>query len=150
MNNERINIYHLNPEYYTPLIDLDKKLRNSALNSGELLLIKIRASQINGCAYCIQSHIREAIEKGERQYRIHGLMAWQESPYYTEEERLILKMTEEITDILKDGLTSSTYSKALKQFGEEKLSDIIMAIVAINAWNRIGISTQLAPVKSQD
>jgi len=149
MSTERMNMYTVNSNYYQPLLDLDRILRNSELTNVELLLIYIRASQINGCAYCIQSHIKEAIEKGEKQYRIHALAAWEHSPFFKVEEQIILKITEEITNITTNGLLEETYQKAKEIFTTSKIADIIMAITCINAWNRIGVATLLIPNKSQ-
>ncbi len=150
MSTERMNMNNVKGEYYQPLIDLNAMLRESTLKTAELLLIYIRASQINGCAYCIQSHIKEAVEKEEKQYRIHALAAWEHSPFFTEEEQVILKMTEEITSISTNGLLDKTYEKAKAIFSTLKIADIIMAVTCINAWNRIGVATLLIPNKSQD
>lgn len=150
MRTKRIDIYQVNPTYYAPLIELNKQLRSSTLSISELLLIYIRASQINGCAYCIQSHIKEAVERGEKQYRIHALSAWEDSPFFTKEEQVILKITEETTNIASEGVTETTYFQAKELFDDRKIADIIMAITCINAWNRIGRATQLEPHKSQD
>lgn len=150
MSSDRIDINKVNSSYYSPLLDLHKQLQDSSLSKSELLLIYMRASFINGCAYCIQSHIKDAIENGEKQYRIHALTAWEDSPYFSTEEQVILKMTEEITDISNYGVSDSTYHKAQETFTEDKIADIIMAGTCINAWNRIGRATQLEPVKSQD
>ena len=150
MRTKRIDISKVDGSYYQPLLDLNNKLRSSSLSTGELLLIYIRASQINGCAYCIQSHIKEAVERGEKQYRIHALMAWAESPFFTEEERAILKITEEVTYISQKGISEASYAKAEELFDSKKIADIIMAALCINAWNRVGISTLLEPYKSQE
>ena len=150
MSKERVNVYKVDEGYYTPLVELDKKLRNSSLTSTELLLIYIRASQINGCAYCIQYHTQEAIGKGEKQYRLHALLAWEHAPFFTKEEQVILKITEEITAISTNGLSNQTYAKVAELFDERKISDIIMAATCINAWNRIGRATLLIPTKSQN
>jgi len=150
MSSQRLNIYEVDADYYNPLIELDKKLRSSSLTTTELLLIYIRASQINGCAFCIQSHTREAIEKGEKQYRVHALSAWEDSPYFTKEEQVTLKITEEITSIANNGLSDQTYQEAKQLFDETRITDIIMAVTCINAWNRIGRATLLTPNKSQD
>ncbi|MFY0600878.1 MAG: carboxymuconolactone decarboxylase family protein [Cyclobacteriaceae bacterium] len=150
MVNERVNIPSINANYYTPLIKLDASLRSSSLTLTTQLLIYIRASQINGCAYCVQLHIKEAIEKGEKQYRIHALPAWQHSPFFTEKEQVILSMTEEITAISAKGLTDEVYEKATTLLNEEEIADVIMATTCINAWNRIGRATLLVPDKSQD
>lgn len=150
MSTKRIDIYEIQAEYYIPLIELNKQLQNSLLSPNELQLIYIRASQINGCSYCIQSHISDALKHGEKQYRIHALSAWKDSPFFSEEEQVILKMTEEITGISSNGLSDNTYSLAKSIFQEKKIADIIMAVTCINAWNRIGRATQLVPFKSQD
>lgn len=146
MKTERININEVNPNAYKPLYALHQQLKNSNLNDTEFYLIQIRASQINGCAYCIQMHVKEAIEHGEESFRIHALTAWDHSPFFTETERVILKMTEEVTVIHEQGLSQKTYEQAIALFGEEKVSDILMAIININAWNRIGVATMLEPV----
>ncbi len=148
MNTERINMYKVKPAYYSPLFDLNALLQESQLTDTELLLIYVRASQINGCAYCIQSHVKEALENGEKQYRLHALNAWEEVPFFSKDEKILLQMTEEITAIAAHGLRQSTYALATKCFSIEKIADIIMAITAINAWNRIGIATLLTPIKS--
>ncbi|WP_103071023.1 carboxymuconolactone decarboxylase family protein [Aquimarina sediminis] len=146
---DRININEVNPNAYKPILDLYDNIKKSSLSNSEFLLIEIRASQINGCAFCIQSHIKEAIENGEKQYRIHALPFWRESPFFTNEEQVILEITEEVTNISIHGLSNETYQKAIQLFGEKKVSDIIMAICCINVWNRIGRATQLIPERSQ-
>ncbi|AXT52884.1 carboxymuconolactone decarboxylase family protein [Aquimarina sp. BL5] len=150
MKTERIDISKVNPNAYQPLFDLYNNCKKSTLTDQEFLLIEIRASQINGCAYCIQMHIKEAIEKGEKQYRIHALSIWKDSPFFTKEEQIILAMTEEITNISDYGLSENVYQKAIETFGERKVADIIMAICGINSWNRIGIATLLVPAPSQE
>lgn len=149
MSTKRIDISQINPTYYTPLIELNKQLQASALTESERLMIYIRASQINGCAYCIQSHIKDAIKNGEKQYRIHALAAWEDSPFFSDAEQSILRITEEITNISISGLTESTYSLARQLFDDQKLADIIMAATCINAWNRIGRGIMLEPFPSQ-
>ena len=108
-------------------------------------MIRIRASQINGCAYCINAHTADARKLGETEQRIYLLSAWREAPLYSEEERIILAMTEEVTLIHQAGLTDATYDKAVKAFGMARTAAIIMMIITINAWNRIGISTRMEP-----
>ncbi|WP_421878845.1 carboxymuconolactone decarboxylase family protein [Marinoscillum sp.] len=150
MSTKRIDIYQVQANYYTPLIELNNQLRRSSLELRELLLIYIRASQINGCAYCIQSHVKEAVELGEKQYRIHALSAWEDSPFFTEEEQVLLQLTEEVTSISLRGITQKTYARAQQLLDDSKITDTIMAITCINSWNRIGRATQLTPFKSQD
>ncbi|MBX2874458.1 MAG: carboxymuconolactone decarboxylase family protein [Saprospiraceae bacterium] len=149
MDSERIKINVVRPQAYTPLFKLDKFCRESALTTTEYFLIEIRASQINGCAYCVQMHVKEAVEKGEKQYRIHALSQWEDTPFFSAEERIILAMTEEITQIAQQGLTDELYAKSIATFGGEKVADIIMTIININAWNRIGRATRMTPQASQ-
>ncbi len=149
MKAKRINISEVNPNAYKPVFDLYNSIKDSSLTSSEFSLIQIKASQINGCAYCIQSHIKEAVEQEEKQYRIHALTAWKESPFFTKEEQVILEITEQVTNISIDGLDEELYQKAIKLFGNKKVSDIIMAICCINVWNRIGRATLMTPVPSQ-
>src|SRR5690348_6062430 len=120
-------------EMYTRSTPIDPKLRE---------LIKIRASQINGCAYCIDMHTQEAIAKGESARRIFALSAWKESPLFTEEESAALQLTEEVTLISEDGVRDDTYDKVVQLFGEQGVAQLIMQIVVINSWNRITVSTK--------
>ncbi|MDY8134477.1 carboxymuconolactone decarboxylase family protein [Aquimarina sp. 2201CG5-10] len=150
MRTDRINIKDINPNAYKPLFALYNDLKQSSLTDIEFLLIQIRASQINSCAYCVQMHIKEAIDKGEKQYRIHGLPFWRDSDFYTLEEETLLEMTEEVTLIAQGGLKESLYQKAITLFGKKKVADIIMAICCINVWNRIGVATLLKPTPSQE
>ncbi len=149
MKTERININQITPKAYQPLFDLHQYLKNSTLSPAEFLLIEIRASQINGCAYCLQMHIKDAIDNGEKQYRIHALSVWEESPFFTEDEKIILQMTEQITMISQQGLSDELYQKAMDHFDANKVADIIMAVCAINTWNRIGRATLMTPEASQ-
>lgn len=150
MKTDRINISEINPNAYKPLVSLYNDIKKSSLSDLEFLLIEIRASQINGCSYCVQMHIKDAILQGEKQYRIHALPFWKESPFFTEEEQIILEMTEAITHISVEGLNDILYQRAIHVFGEEKVADIIMAVCCINSWNRIGRATLMTPIPSQD
>ncbi|MFT3680209.1 MAG: carboxymuconolactone decarboxylase family protein [Ferruginibacter sp.] len=142
----RINIGKTEPEAYRALLSIDKYLQSSTLTPIQKELIKIRASQINGCSYCINIHTKDARKYGETEQRIYLLNAWRETDLYTEEERSILALTEEITNISQHGVSDETYEKAAALFDEHTLSQIIMAIVSINAWNRIGVSTRMKPL----
>ncbi|MDR2146391.1 MAG: carboxymuconolactone decarboxylase family protein [Tannerella sp.] len=145
MEHKRINIQQLEPNAYKIMFALDNYLFTSQLSKTHWELIKIRASQINGCAFCINLHTSDALQQGETAQRIFMLNAWKETGLFTEEERTILAMTEEITLISQNGLTDETYQKAEKLFDSNYIAQIIMAIVTINAWNRIAIST-LKPI----
>src|SRR5690606_5669909 len=138
----RIDIQALEPKAYEPMLALENYLRTSQLSKTHLELIKIRASQINGCAFCINMHTADAIKQGETAQRIFLLNAWRETEHFTIEERIILAITEEITLISQDGLSESTYQQAEKLFDKNYIAQIIMAVVTINAWNRIANSTK--------
>ncbi|MCH8495117.1 MAG: carboxymuconolactone decarboxylase family protein [Balneolales bacterium] len=139
----RISINDLEPGAYKAMFGLEKYINSTDLNPVWRELIKIRASQINGCAFCIEMHTKEAREAGETERRIYALNAWKESPLFTDEERTLLAMTEEITLIADSGLKERTYLKALELFDENSVAQIIMLIVTINAWNRIAVSTHM-------
>ncbi len=143
--NTRLNIATVQPEAYKAMYGLEKYLQTSKLSITEKDLIKIRASQINGCAFCINMHTKDARQHGETEQRIYLLNAWKETGLFSEEEKIILALTEEITHISQGGVTESTYQQALQLFDETYVAQIIMMAVTINAWNRIAISTQLQP-----
>ncbi|MDM1062518.1 carboxymuconolactone decarboxylase family protein [Empedobacter falsenii] len=139
----RLNIQKLEPKAYEAMYGLENFLANSELDKLHLELIKIRASQINGCAFCINMHTKDAMKLRETNQRIFLLNAWRETTLFTEEERVILAMTEEITNISQHGLSEETYQKALSLFSENYIAIIIIAITTINAWNRIAISSHM-------
>ncbi|EHQ29228.1 carboxymuconolactone decarboxylase family protein [Mucilaginibacter paludis] len=142
----RINIAKLEPAAYQAMMGLENYLGHTSLKPAHKELIKIRASQINGCAYCINMHTREARHAGETEQRIYALSAWRDAPYFSEEEEAILALTEEVT-LITQRVSDETYLRAASLFDEHYLAQIIMAIVAINAWNRISVSTRLEPEK---
>lgn len=139
---ERINIQQLETSAFKAMLALESYLENSGLSKTHLDLIKIRASQMNGCAFCINMHTAYALNHGETQQRIFLLNAWKETELFTEAEKVVLNMTEEITMIHKNGLSDETYRLAEKIFDQHYIAQIIMAIVTINTWNRISISTR--------
>ncbi len=138
---QRINIPQLLPDTVKSLYTLSAATSRSNLTHIQRELIKIRASQINGCAFCIDMHTKDALKYGETQQRIFLLNAWKETDLFTEEEKALLAVTEEVTLISRQGLSHETYQNVLKHFSEETLAQIIMSIVVINAWNRIAISS---------
>lgn len=131
------------PQAFKAMMALVGYLETTALTPIHKELIKIRASQINGCAYCLNMHTRDALKHGETAQRIFVLNAWRETDLYTEEEKAILTVTEEVT-LIQKGLSDETYHKAEQLLGREYLAQVIMAVVTINAWNRIAISTRKA------
>lgn len=144
----RIDIQKLEPAAYHAMYGLEKYLAASSLQPRHKELIKIRASQINGCAFCLDMHTRDARKQGETEQRIYTLPAWRETDFFTPEEQAILALTEEIT-LIQGHVSDATYQKAAEVLDEHYLAQVIMAIVTINAWNRIAISTRLMPALAQ-
>ena len=138
----RMNLTAADPAAYKAMRGLEEYMAQSDLDILLKELIKIRASQINGCAYCLEMHTLTARENGETEKRIYAIAAWRESPLFSEEERAVLQLTDEITRLGEEGVKDKTYDKVLAFFGEKKLAQIIMQIVTINGWNRIAVSTR--------
>ncbi|MEK6151930.1 carboxymuconolactone decarboxylase family protein [Flavobacteriaceae bacterium 3-367] len=138
---KRIQIDAAEPLAYKAMFALEGYLQQGQLSKMHKDLIKIRVSQINGCAFCIDMHTKEALKNGEDQQRLFLLDAWRHTDMFTEEEKTLLQITEEVTLIHLNGLTVETYQKAIEHFDANYFSQIIMAITTINAWNRIAIST---------
>lgn len=139
----RLNMGKVEPGAYRVMMVLEHYMETTGLTQLQKELIRIRASQINGCAYCINMHTRDARKEGETEQRIYLLNAWRETELYTEEERTILALTEAVTLIANGGVPDELYNEAIKILGEQKTAQVIMAANIINAWNRIGISTKM-------
>ncbi|MGO4420393.1 carboxymuconolactone decarboxylase family protein [Streptomyces sp. MCAF7] len=144
----RMRLANLAPEFYKAMVGLDAAARKG-LDPALVDLIKIRASQINHCAFCVHMHTRDARKAGETEERINLLSAWEEaSGFFTEKERAALALTEAVT-VLTDGFVpDEVYQRAAAHFEEAELAQVIAAIIAINAWNRIGVSTRMVPGKA--
>lgn len=140
----RINIEKTEPAGYKAVLGLEKFIESTSLTKTHKDLIKIRASQINGCAFCIDLHTKEARKAGETEQRIYALNAWRDTPFFSEEEQAILALTEEVT-LISNHVSDEAYAAAAKVFDEKYLAQVIMAIITINVWNRIGITTKLIP-----
>ena len=143
---KRINVGQLEPNAYKALMGIEEYLGTTPINKTHKDLIKIRASQINGCAFCINMHTIDAKKHGETEQRIYLLNAWREvNNLYSEEERAILALTEEMTLIAQGGVSNETYQKAALLFDAHYLAQLMIAIIAINAWNRMAITTHMQP-----
>ncbi len=144
---QRINFGKVLPAAYNAMESLDALTYNSSINKEYRELIKIRASQINGCSYCTDAHSYDALKINVPLQKVLLVSAWREAGnIFTEEEKLLFKITEEVTLIHQAGLSDETYTKAIDVFGEQLTVEIIMAVITINAWNRIGVASQLHPV----
>lgn len=138
----RLDVWKEEPQYWTHMSAIEKRVYASSIPRSLIELIKIRASQINKCAYCIDYHTGEALQNGESARRIFALSAWKESPLFTEAERVALQLTEEITHISIDGVADHTYESVEAHFTTSEIADMIVCISHINFLNRIGISTK--------
>lgn len=127
------------------MLGLERYVHGSGLEPALLELVKIRASQINGCAYCLDMHTKDARAKGEKEQRLYAVAAWHEAPFFTERERAALAWTEAITRVSQAHVPDETYEAARKQFKEKELVDLTLAIVAINGWNRLAIAFRTVP-----
>jgi AhpD family alkylhydroperoxidase len=144
----RLNAYQADPNAMKAMMGLENYVQHSGLESSLIDLVKTRASQINGCAYCIHMHTREARGRGESEERLYLLDAWRESPLYTERERAALAWTEAVTLVSQTHVPDAVYEEARKQFGEDELVKLTLLVATINAWNRIAISFRsVHPVK---
>lgn len=137
----RVDIKAVEPASYQAMYGLENYLKQTGLNKTHLQLLKIRASQINHCAYCLNMHTKEALAIGETNQRIFLLDAWRETSIFTDEEKAVLALCEEVTLIHNHGVSDETYNKVSTYFDENYIAQLIMAIVTINTWNRLAVST---------
>jgi len=143
MEKKKINLMEAAPDALKRIQGLKGYLQKISLSPLEQGLIMIRASQLNGCAYCLDMHTKQARQHGESEERIYLLSAWKDSDLFSKKEKVMLALTEEITLISNRGVWDETYEMAQKMLGDEVLAEVIMVIVIINAWNRIGITTEM-------
>lgn len=140
----RMKLLEVVPEAYKAMFGLEKYINGTELSKTHKHLIKIRASQINGCAFCINMHTEEARKDGETEKRIYTLNAWWDTNYFTAEERALLALTEEVTRITGK-VSDETYENAVNLLGEKYVANAIIAIMTINAWNRMSVTTHMMP-----
>ena len=142
----RLKMGKVQPAAYQAMDALDNYVSETSVNKIQQELMRIRASQINGCAYCVNYHTAEALKLGESEKRLLLVSVWREATnVFTPEEQLLFAMTEEITLIQQQGLSDAVYDKAIETFGDEKTAQVIMVIITINAWNRIGVGLKMQP-----
>ena len=134
-----MNYMKIAPESIKGLLEIEKYVAESGLDRKVFELVKLRASQINGCAYCIDMHTKDARSERETEQRLYGLSAWKETPFYSEKERAALAWTEALTLISEKEISDSLYNKVKEHFDDQKTIALTMAIVAINSWNRLAI-----------
>ena len=142
----RVNLMERSPELVKKLVDLSHTMTKSGRLEPKLaLLVDIRASQMNGCAFCLDMHVKEAKLHGERELRLYHVAIWRESPHFTPKERAALALTEALTDIAPDGIADDLYAEVREQFGEYELATLIFRVAIINAWNRANVAVRSTP-----
>ena len=141
----RLEIGKVEPAAYHVMMEVENYVRASGLDKTLLELVKTRASQINGCAFCIDMHTKDARHAGETEQRLYALSAWAETPFFTPQERAALTFTEAVTQISQHGVPDAVYEQVSRYFTPEQIVKLLMAIIAINGWNRLSIATQIVP-----
>jgi len=141
----RIDFTRLSPEGYQAMLGLEHYLSTSTVDEKLLHLVKLRVSQINGCAFCLDMHWKDLKVEGETDQRMYSLDAWRETSYYTDRERAALAWTEAVTLVADGRAPDAVYEEVRAHFNEKELSDLTLALATINAWNRLSISARLVP-----
>ncbi|MFG3050874.1 carboxymuconolactone decarboxylase family protein [Kitasatospora sp. NPDC048239] len=141
---QRISLPDLAPDFYKAMIGLDRAARKG-VDPVLAELVKVHASMINGCAFCIDMHSTDAVKEGEQEHRLLSLPAWRETPWFTARERAALALTESVTLLTQGHVPDAVYNEAAEQFEPEELAQLIALIVTINSWNRIGVTSRLSP-----
>lgn len=145
MSAERFSTQQVAPEIYGAMSSLQRIVDQSSLPRPLMELVKMRASQLNHCAYCLDMHSIDAVALGIPAAKLYVLDAWREAPFYTEQERAALEWTEALTLIAERGVPDEVYDRVRTHFSEHELSELTLAVIAINGWNRIAISTRMEP-----
>lgn len=143
--NERFQFAKVAPGAYRAMAALEHYLHETGLEESLLHLVKLRASQINGCAYCLDMHWKDLKAIGESDQRLYELNAWQEAPFYSERERVALAWTEAVTRVADTHVPDEVYEKVRGVFSEKEIADLTLAVAAINAWNRLAIASRTLP-----
>ncbi len=141
----RINYQKVAQGALDAMLELSSYVRKCGLEESLLNLVNLRASQINGCAFCIDMHWKDLRAAGEDEQRLYGLDAWQESPYYSDRERAALAWTEAVTNIREGHVPDEVFQKVRKEFSDKELADLTLAVTTINSWNRINIALRTEP-----
>ena len=141
----RIDPAAVAPDAYRAMAQLERYVRGSGLEPKLIHLVKLRASYINGCSYCVDMHTKEARHDGETEQRLYAIPVWHETPFFTERERAAMLWTETVTNVSQTNVPDDVYAQVRTQFSETELVNLTMAVVAINGWNRIAISFRSVP-----
>ena len=141
----RIDFYRLSPDGYKAMLGLEQYLSKSKVEKKLLHLIKLRVSQMNGCAFCLDMHWKDLQMEGETEQRMYSLDAWRETPYHTDRERAALAWAEAVTHITEGHAPDELFEEARQHFSEQELADLTLAVATINSWNRISIAFRVVP-----
>jgi AhpD family alkylhydroperoxidase len=141
----RIDLMHVNPDVIRAMLALERQVQKAGLDAALLDLVRMRASQINGCACCLDMHSKDARAHGETEQRLYGLDAWRETPYYSARERAALEWTEALTLVADTRVPDEVYERVRKQFPEDELVHLTLAILSINTWNRLNVAARTVP-----
>ncbi|HUZ45204.1 MAG TPA: carboxymuconolactone decarboxylase family protein [Terriglobia bacterium] len=141
----RIELQKISQDAYKAMRGLEVYVRQSSLEPALLELVRLRASEMNGCAYCVDMHTKDARAAGETEQRLYATGVWRETPFFSERERAALAWTEAVTEISQGHVPDDVYQAAREHFSEKELIDLTMAVVAINGWNRLAISFRAVP-----
>jgi AhpD family alkylhydroperoxidase len=142
---QRIDYSRQSPEFFKKFADFSNALKHSSIEASIHDLVNVRASQLNGCAFCLDMHVKEATLRGERALRLHHLAAWRESGLFTPRERAALAWTEALTQLSPQGVPDDVYEGVRAQLSEKELTDLTYLVMAINAWNRINVAFRAEP-----
>ncbi|RDK00056.1 carboxymuconolactone decarboxylase family protein [Paraburkholderia lacunae] len=142
---QRINYIQQSPELFKKFLEFSNQLKDSAIEESIRDLVSIRASQINGCGFCVDMHVKEARLHGERELRLHHLAIWRESTLFAPRERAALVWTEALTTLAELGVPDDIYERVRTQFSEKELSDLTYEVMSINAWNRANVAFRTVP-----
>ncbi|MBE7373915.1 carboxymuconolactone decarboxylase family protein [Pseudomonas lopnurensis] len=142
---QRIDYQQQSPELFKKLVEFSFALRTSTIEQSIRDLVEIRASQINGCAFCVDMHVKEATMHGERALRLHHIATWRESTLFSPRERAALAWTEILTLIPAEGVPDDVYERVRTQLSEKELSDLTFQVMSINAWNRVNVGFRVVP-----
>ena len=142
---ERIHYMKVSPGVYRGLLEIEKYLKECGLEELLVNLVRLRVSQINGCAHCLDMHWKDLRAMGESEQRLYSPDAWEESPYYSDRERAALAWAEAVTRVSETHVPDEVYEEARKHFNEKELADLTLAVIAINGWNHLAIAARTTP-----
>lgn len=145
---QRIDYQKQSPELFKKLLAFSMALNETTIEPSIRHLVDIRASQINGCAFCVDMHVKEATMHGERPLRLHHLAVWRESPLFSARERAALEWAESLTRLPAEGVADDIYARVREQLSEKEVSDLSFLVMSINAWNRASVGFQVVPGSS--